>query len=231
MPFNENNVFYQDPVLLPGAQVTPRIVNADVSLPATPFDFADAQTLFANLNIHEFLVTALAGANNDLAFIARTPGTTPTVRVTFTVAGNNTPLSIAVVGEDITVNVATGAGGAATSTAAQVKAAIEAHAAASALVVVELAPANDGTGVVTALAQTPLAGPTGTTPTMDVKLQHGITATTLADHSAFAQKTAASVEFKTFANVASKGQWVLDRGADADEVFAVSIVAQYRPKA
>lgn len=230
MPVNGNHCFYQDPILLADAQVTPRIVNADVSLPTTPFDFADCSTLYAQLNIHEFYITALTGSNNDLAFIARATGTTPTVRVTFVdPAGNDAALGVGVASQDITVNLATNGSGTITSTAAQVKAAIEASVAANALAVVALAPSNDGTGVVTAMSQQTLAGPTGTTPTLDVSLSHGITAATLATHSAFAQKTTAASEFKSFANVGSKGQWVLDRGADSDELFAVSVVAQYRP--
>ena len=105
------------------------------------------------------LTTALAGANNDLTYTADTPGTVGNdIRIRYLVAGNNTPLSVAVAGNDITVNVATSAGGAATSTAAQVRDAINAHAGASALVTAANAAANDGTGVVAALAYTNLAG-------------------------------------------------------------------------
>lgn len=108
------------------------------------------------------LTTALTGTNNDLTFASK--ATRPTLdagnatRVRYVVAGNNTALSVAVAGQDITVNVATDGGGAATSTAAQVKTAIEASAPAAALVTVANAPANDGTGVVTALAYTNLSG-------------------------------------------------------------------------
>src|SRR5690349_15443730 len=104
MPLNGNSCFYQDPILLSNAQVTPRIVNADVSLPSSPFDFADCGTLFAQLNSHEFYITALTGSNNDLAFIARATGTTPTVRITFTdPAANSQALSVVVSSQDINV--------------------------------------------------------------------------------------------------------------------------------
>lgn len=107
------------------------------------------------------LTTALAGSNNDLTYTAQKRGVPGnSVTVTYVVAGASTPLSVSVSGNDITVNVATSAGSTATSTAAQVTAAVQASAAASALVLVGNAPANDGTGVVTALAQTPLAGGT-----------------------------------------------------------------------
>jgi hypothetical protein len=103
------------------------------------------------------LTTALAGSNNDLTFTARTP-ITQTVRVVYVVSGNNTPLSVAVAGGDITVNVATNGGGAATSTASLVMAALQASAAAAALTDVNLASGNDGSGVVTAMAITALTG-------------------------------------------------------------------------
>lgn len=106
------------------------------------------------------LTTALAGANNDITLIARTPGTGGNA-ITFriVVAGASTPLSVSVAGSAITVNSATTAGSAASSTANDVVKALLANAAASALVWSQLAtPGNDGTGVVTALGVTNLAG-------------------------------------------------------------------------
>lgn len=55
-------------------------------------------------------------------------------------------------------NIAGGVNAAITSTAALVEAAIEAEATAAALVTVENKAGNNGTGVVTAMAETPLAG-------------------------------------------------------------------------
>lgn len=105
------------------------------------------------------LTTALAGANNDLKFTADTGGAGGnSVRVRYVVAGNGTVLSVAVAGNDITVNVATNGGGAATSTAAQVRDAVNAHGAAGALVTAANATGNDGSGVVAALAYTNLSG-------------------------------------------------------------------------
>jgi phage tail protein X len=109
------------------------------------------------------LTTALAGANNDLVFTARGSGTldeTTTIRYVDPAANNQT-LSVAVVGRAITVNLATGAGGAITSTGATVRDAINGSAAASALVFAANAAANDGTGLVTAMAATPLASSGG----------------------------------------------------------------------
>lgn len=107
------------------------------------------------------LTTNLTGTNNDLKYSARKVGTGGNaITVTYVVAGASTPLSVSVATNAITVNVATNGSSAATSTAAQVEAAVEASAAASALVTVDNATGNDGTGVVTALASTPLTGGT-----------------------------------------------------------------------
>lgn len=104
------------------------------------------------------LTTALAGANNDLTFTAVTPGVGGnSITIVYAVAGNNTALSVSVTSNAITVNLATNGGGTATSTAAQILAAIQASAPASALVNVALAATNDGTGVAIALSSTPLA--------------------------------------------------------------------------
>lgn len=108
------------------------------------------------------LTTALTGSNNDLKYTSKASGSNysggNSTRVRYVVAGANTALSVSVSGQDITVNVATDGSSAATSTAAQVKTAIEASAPAAALVTVANATGNDGTGVVTALAFTSLAG-------------------------------------------------------------------------
>jgi len=103
------------------------------------------------------LTTALAGANNDLTYTAKDVGAS-SITVRYVVAGASTPLSVSVSGSDITVNVATNGSSAATSTAAQVKTAVDGNGPASALVSVANASGNDGTGVVTALGVTALTG-------------------------------------------------------------------------
>lgn len=103
------------------------------------------------------LTTALTGTNNDLQYTAKTDGAS-TVTVRYVVAGVSTPLTVSVAGSAITVNVATNGSSAAISTAAQVKTAVDGNGPASALVSVANAAGNDGTGVVTALAATPLTG-------------------------------------------------------------------------
>jgi hypothetical protein len=105
------------------------------------------------------LTTALSGANNDVMLIARTPGTAGnSIRFRIVVSGASTAASVAVSGSDITFNSATSAGSAAISTANDVVRYLLADASASALVWTQLAHDSDGSGVVTALAFTNLAG-------------------------------------------------------------------------
>jgi len=81
-------------------------------------------------------------------------------------AANDAELSVSVDGTDIVVSLATDENGDITSTAADVLAAIEASAAAAALVTVAVdtsdsGSADDGSGVVTAMAEDALEGGTG----------------------------------------------------------------------
>lgn len=103
------------------------------------------------------LTTALAGANNDLTFTAKSGGPGGnSIRVQIVVSGTQA-LAIAVQGYDIVITSASSAGSA-TSTAAQVLAALQANSDAMRLVDVALAAGNDGSGIVAALALTALAG-------------------------------------------------------------------------
>ena len=106
------------------------------------------------------LTTALTGVNNDLTFLAVTAGTagnSKTVKLTDP-SGNNQALSVSVVSSDIDVSLATGVAGAITSTAKEVRNALNAHSGANALILTSIAPGNTGNGVVTAMAKTNLAG-------------------------------------------------------------------------
>ncbi len=106
------------------------------------------------------LTTALAGGNNDLVITARNYGSIGNILQVAYIdpAGNNQALAVTLVGPLIRVSLATGAGGAITSTAANVKTAIEVHAGANALVSVANASGNNGSAVVTAMAATNLSG-------------------------------------------------------------------------
>lgn len=110
------------------------------------------------------LTTNLTGTNNDLVFTAKTKGNTG-ITVAYIDPGATHTLSVAVVGKAITVTLGY-ATGAITSTASNVKTAIEANTAANALVSIANAGGNDGSGLVTAMAAAPLiSGVDGTIAT------------------------------------------------------------------
>ena len=104
------------------------------------------------------LTTALTGTNNDMVFTADTAGTAGNnITIAYVNPGVETASeSVSVIGSAITVTLRSVSS--VLSTAAQVKTALDASGAASALISVANAPGNDGTGVVTAMAATNLAG-------------------------------------------------------------------------
>lgn len=105
------------------------------------------------------LATDLAGDDNDLVFTAVNGGVAGnSITITYTDAGADEELAVAVVGTDIDVTLGTAAGGAIESTADDIAAEIAATPAAAALVTAANAPGSDGSGVVTAMAQATLAG-------------------------------------------------------------------------
>lgn len=113
------------------------------------------------------LTTALTGTNNDLTFTAVQPGVSGnSITIQYVNAGGTTPLSVdfqrALNGpaRAVVVTLATTTG-TITSTAAAIRDAINNHARAQNHVQAANAAANDGTGLVTVLAATPLAGGTG----------------------------------------------------------------------
>jgi hypothetical protein len=201
---------------------TPQIVQA--SVPAgTPFDTQNEESLSYELRVHQFLITALTGTNNDLAFIARDPANTSITVALVDPGGVTATLSVSVVGNAISVSLGRAAS-AINSTAAQVAAAIAAHSAAKELVVVQNAPGNDGTGIVTALAATPLAGPTGTTPTLDTVLE------TMADstnwyaptNAQIPQRNSVGVFRRVFGPVGWQTRINVTIGGTATPTFAMS---------
>lgn len=109
------------------------------------------------------------GDDNALTITAREYGTGGnSITVTYVDPGaNDAALSVTVAGKSIVVSLATNGGGTITSTAAEVKAAIEAHQPAHALVTVAIDDSDtgtedDGSGVVTAIASTALENGAGT---------------------------------------------------------------------
>ena len=106
------------------------------------------------------LATGTEGNDNALNWIARSIGTGGNA-ITVTLSDpseNSQPLTVSVNGTDIVVSLATNGTGAITSTANQVRIAVVASAAASALVSIANKGASDGTGVMATLTTTHLAG-------------------------------------------------------------------------
>ena len=136
-------------------------------------DAADKATLVAKqasvtLESRDALAATLATGTpgtDRITWAAKTPGTAGNaVTIALVVSGNDAPISVGVVGQVVTVHLATDSEGIATSTADQVVAAITSHAGASALVT---ATSTD-TGIVSAGVATPLAGGLGPQDTLKV---------------------------------------------------------------
>ena len=104
-----------------------------------------------DFDIRPVLGTATVATNGSVVFTSKDWGHLGGNQITaeFKHPGaNNAPLSVAVTGKDIVVNLATDATGAITTTAAQIVAAVNADAAASALVSANTYRGNAGAGVV-----------------------------------------------------------------------------------
>jgi hypothetical protein len=109
------------------------------------------------------LITALAGANNDIRWDAIAPGTGGNSKtIQYTISGS-APVSIATVGAAPYTGLLITGG---TTTTAQqiVDAWRNASAAVQSVAEPAIAPGNDGTGAVISLAATALSGGTGTLP-------------------------------------------------------------------
>lgn len=112
-------------------------------------------TKLAKVHAPATLTTALAGANNDMVFTAKM---NRTIKVAYIdPSANDQALSVSVTTDTINVSLKTGSGGAIESTAAEIKAAIEAHYQANELVSIAHSGEDDGSGVVIALTATALA--------------------------------------------------------------------------
>jgi hypothetical protein len=97
----------------------------------------------------EYVVTDDLGSDRDICFKSLA-GATPSIEIV--VSGNDTPLSVDVVGSAVTVNSATNGSGDAASTAAEIKAAVNADVSAKLLWEARLPPGQDGSGVTGAMS-------------------------------------------------------------------------------
>jgi len=93
--------------------------------------------------------------NKGCCFVALQTSPMPAIKIV--VAGNNTPLSVSVASNVVTVNSATNASGIATSTTLQIINAVNADASAKLLFLGRLSPGSDGSGVPGAFTQTTAA--------------------------------------------------------------------------
>jgi len=225
MSKNEHGRWYRGWERCERASLPVTYVSADATF---PFDPQDAEVILADVRMHEFLETALTGANNDLVWIARQPDTSAVTVAYVDPALASQALSIEVTGDDIVVNLATNGALAITSTAAQIMALANATKEVTDLVTVQLAPGSTGVGVVIALAATGLGVPQGTTPTLDITLDGSPDDSVWTAMATFTQKAATIVasEKKHAAGFPPYCRWNLNRGADADERIAISIVSQ-----
>lgn len=116
-------------------------------------------SLATTAKVQSAYTTVLVGANNDLVFTATTAGTDgDDIDIIYVDPGVAlASLSVVVDDEEITVNLATGAGGAITSTAAEVMAAVNEQLDSQKLVTVTNSGADTGAGVVTAMSKQDLA--------------------------------------------------------------------------
>lgn len=100
-----------------------------------------------------------AGNNNSIVYTAVAAGAAGNaITIAYVNNGASQSLDVDVDGTAITVSLATDGSSVVTSTADDVKAAIAAYAPAAALVTSADAAANDGSGLVTAMAVAPLSG-------------------------------------------------------------------------
>jgi autotransporter-associated beta strand protein len=131
-----------------------------------PSNFFDLDGVTFNITpaiLAATLTTNLSGFNDDLTFTARTPGAAgDAISIayldTFTA---NTAFGLAVSGNAITVTLAIDGTNSITTTAANIKSAIEASPAAAALVSVAFAAGNNGDGLVAVLPATNLVRTSG----------------------------------------------------------------------
>jgi hypothetical protein len=228
-------MFYPEPYALPGSVIAHHIISASET--SLPFWTENARDLFVTALACEFLQTNMTGTNNDLFFISRRGVVnSPAITITIVVAGANTVASVVVTGTAIVINSATDGASAATSTANAIIALVQASAAATALVVVGLKTGNNGTGVVTALTSTALAGWAGD-ETLDVAVVTAIDETSLttptghydaADNGTLTQLTAAGHAGRSASGLGTSARYVVTLGGTTPTV-AYAILALSRP--
>jgi hypothetical protein len=141
------------------------------------------------------VLTESQGSNKDLVYTSRLFGTLGDfISREYQTAGNNTPLSVVVSGNDIIVHNATDAGGVATSTALQIMEKIRASPSASALVRVKLAVGSTGAGIPGTQAHTHLSG--GVNPDLKDQIGQDLVAVFYHDKGTALARSTGIITFK-----------------------------------
>lgn len=167
-------------------------------------------------SVYDTVTLDPAGNNNNIVVTAKAVGDTGLSIALVDPAGNDKALAVSVANKVISVSLATSGAGAITSTAAQVMAAINGNPDANELVVASLAVNNDGTGVVTAINETALAGGTVGTATEaegvllnDVDVTYGKASGAMVIHG-FIKNGKLPAAPKAEAVAVLKGIWFVD---------------------
>ena len=220
MPATDRGRQYQAPEKATRFDVAPRMLNADAD--GATIVVHDALSLDATLGVHEFYETSLTGTNNDISWIATTPGASSLSIVYVDPSAANAALSVSYATNTVTVSLATNASSAITTTANQIIAAVRASTAVSKYVYPVLKGADTGAGVVTALSSQALNANAGGL-TLDVKLQYSLDGSNWVDKpGAFAQLATVGTDRKLFGPLGTYARWVWDVGGSG-ALFAVSI--------
>ena len=230
MPVGTGGKWYEDPQAAVAADLGFTLIEA-AGTTTYSFDSEDYDTLLGILKGHEFYKTVLTGTNNDFVVTSRASGTSPLTIALVDPAANSASLSVSKATNAISVSLATGSGGAITSTASQVVSALNSDADSAPHVFAQLAAGNDGSGVVTALAAQGLADWTGTTPTLDVTLETQVDDTNwYLVGTAFAQKNGAGTpgttaeQGRAFSGLGVRCRWkAVAGGTTPGIVFSIDV--------
>lgn len=220
MPATDRGRAYQSPEVASRFNIAPYILTADAD--GASIVVHDALSLDATLGVHEFYETSLTGSNNDIAWIAQTPGASSLSVEYIDPSAASASLSVEYDSNVVTVNLATNASSAITSTANQIIAAVRASTAVSKYVYPVLKGSDTGAGVVTALSAQALDA-NGAGLTLDVKLQYSLDGSNWYDKpGAFPQQSTVGSSRQLFGPLGTYARWVWDVGGTSPK-FAVSI--------
>jgi len=226
MPLDQNGQWYNPPDDAVPFDLAPTYITTSSSGPV--FGAGGYDSAQCVLGSHEFYATAFTGSHNDIVWVAKTPGASSLTIEYVDPGTSSAALYTDISGSAVSVYLATSTLSAVTTTAAQIIAEVkdDSVAAIENAVLPILAPANNGSGVVYALAPTALAPPTGNSPTLDVSLQQTDDGTNFYESDSFAQQTAAGVDRQVFGPFADSCRWSYVVGGTGSVAFVISVGAK-----